>query len=130
MLSDRARDALEGMRTNIAAIREFSAGMSRPAFVADRRTLYAATWALEIISEASRRLPDDIKARHADVPWRAIRDAGNVYRHRYDSVAAELVWETASHQLAGLWDVISQELNAHQPDRGGDTDETRREPDE
>ena len=130
MLSDRAIDALEGIRINIEAVRAFIAGMSQQAFVADRRTLYAVTRALEIISEASRRLPDDLKARHSHVPWRAIRDAGNVYRHRYDAVTAALVWETASNQLAALWDVVAGELDAHRLGRNGDAGADFREPSE
>jgi Protein of unknown function DUF86 len=40
----------------------FSAGVGYEAFVADPRTVYAVTRCLEIISEASRRLPDELKA--------------------------------------------------------------------
>ena len=53
----RLRDILE----NLDAIQTFTAGIGFAAFIADRKTLYAVTRALEIISEASRRLPDDLK---------------------------------------------------------------------
>ncbi len=43
---------------------EFVTGFDRDTFKKDLRTLYAVTRCLEIISEASRRLPDDLKARH------------------------------------------------------------------
>jgi uncharacterized protein with HEPN domain len=39
------------------------------------------TRCLEIISEASRRLPESLKARHPEIPWKQIAGAGNVYRH-------------------------------------------------
>ncbi|HEY0524017.1 MAG TPA: HepT-like ribonuclease domain-containing protein [Stellaceae bacterium] len=55
--------------------------MAYDRFVADLRTVYAVTRCLEIISEALRRLPDDLKARHPQIPWRDIAGAGNVYRH-------------------------------------------------
>ena len=42
----------------------FSAGFDRASFSHDIKTVYAVTRCLEIISEASRRLPDDLKARH------------------------------------------------------------------
>lgn len=61
------------------------------AFTDDLKTFYAVIRALEIISEASRRLPDEMKARHPDVPWRSIRDAGNFYRYSYDNVAASFI---------------------------------------
>src|SRR5580698_2341536 len=47
---------------------------------------------LEIISEASRRLPGELKARHPLIAWKDMAGAGNVYRHNYEDVAARLVW--------------------------------------
>jgi uncharacterized protein with HEPN domain len=53
MLSERARLALFDIRDNIAFVREFVAGLSFEAFRDDRRTFYAATRCIEIISEAA-----------------------------------------------------------------------------
>jgi uncharacterized protein with HEPN domain len=47
---------------------------------------YAVLRALEILSEARRRLPEDLKGRHQAMDWQAIAAAGNVYRHRYEAV--------------------------------------------
>jgi uncharacterized protein with HEPN domain len=65
----------------------FVAGFDYKAFVADERTLYAVTRCLEVISEASRRLPPDLKDRHPSIPWKNIAGAGNIYRHDYEDVA-------------------------------------------
>jgi uncharacterized protein with HEPN domain len=54
--AQRLRDIID----NINAIRAFTADMSFGDFIGDRKTVYAVTRALEIISEASRRLPDDL----------------------------------------------------------------------
>ena len=110
MLSDRARQALEDMRENVLLAREFTAGFTIETFRADRRTVYAVTRCLEIISEAARRLPDDVLGRHPQQPWRAIMDAGNVYRHEYDDVAEEIVWRTVQNSLPQLLAVIEVEL--------------------
>lgn len=67
--AQRLRDIAE----NIEAIREFTSGMDVDIFVSSRRTIYAVTRALEIISEASRRLPDEIKARHPALTGRRSR---------------------------------------------------------
>ena len=57
MLSEIERDALEDIRDNIARAARFVDGFDLDAFLADDKTFYAATRCLEIISEASRRLP-------------------------------------------------------------------------
>lgn len=71
---------------------------------------------LEIISEASRRLPDDLKVRYPGVPWRAVQGAGNVYRHTYNKVSPEIVWETALKQLDDLWEIVRLEIGRDDPD--------------
>jgi uncharacterized protein with HEPN domain len=69
---------------------------------------------LEIVSEATRKLPQDLRDRHPDLPWRAIAGIGNVYRHEYDNVAEEIVWRTVQHSLAPLLEVIERELSDEQ----------------
>jgi uncharacterized protein with HEPN domain len=65
---------------------------------------------LEIISEASRRLPEELKARHPAIAWRQMAAAGNVYRHNYEDVAARLVWEIVQQDLPSLRAAVEDEL--------------------
>jgi len=88
----------------------FSAGFDRASFTHDIKTVYAVTRCLEIISEASRRLPDDVKARHPAIGWKQMAGAVNVYRHDYEDVAAEFVWETVKRALPPLRIAIEAEL--------------------
>ena len=69
-----------------------------------------ATRCLEIISEASRRLPDELKTRHPSIEWRNMAIAGNVYRHDYHGLAAVRIWETVKIALPPLRASIEQEL--------------------
>jgi len=110
MLSSGARQALFDIRDNLLLAQEFTAGLSLETFKADRRTFYAVTRCLEIVSEAARHLPQSLRDRHPDLPWRAIMDVGNVYRHEYDNVAEEIVWQTVQHSLAPLLAVAESEL--------------------
>ena len=68
------------------------------------------TRALEIISEASRRLPDDMKARHPHIPWHEMAGAGNVYRHDYEDVRERLIWGTKQDRFPALLAAVEQEL--------------------
>lgn len=102
----RLQDIIE----NIEAARDFLSGMSLEAFTTDRKTYYAVLRALEIISEASRRLPDDLKARHPTINWQAVAAAGNVYRHEYEAVMPAVVWHTVTQELRPLEAIARQEL--------------------
>jgi uncharacterized protein with HEPN domain len=110
MLSNRARLALTDIRDNIRLAEQFATGLSIEALKGDRRTFYALTRCLEIISEAARRLPQSTRNRHPELPWRAIMGAGNVYRHDYDNVAEEIVWRTVQNNLAPLLAAVEAEL--------------------
>lgn len=79
-------------------------------FVKDRKTVYAVTRALEIISEATRRLPEDLKNRHPAIDWVAVAAAGNVYRHEYEVVDEALLWHTIHQDLAQLREISAIEL--------------------
>lgn len=80
MLSDNGRDALTHIRYYIDLIGRFVEGYDFPRFPDDPRTFHAVTRCLEIVSEASRRVPAEVKAGHPSIPWRQMADAGNKYR--------------------------------------------------
>lgn len=58
--------------------------------------------ALEIISEASRAIPDERKAGYPDVPWSQIAGIGNVLRHEYHRVEPVIVWNITQTHLPVL----------------------------
>lgn len=111
MPSRRTDTALRDILHHIDLIDAFIAGIGRDAFIADAKTVYAVTRCLEIISEASRRLSDDLKARHPTIAWKEMAGAGNVYRHDYEDVAARYVWKTVSESLPPLRKAVAAELS-------------------
>jgi uncharacterized protein with HEPN domain len=107
---DATETALRDILRHIDLAVEFSSGLERPAFLEDTRAVYAVVRCLEIISEASRRLPAELKARHPSIAWPQMAAAGNIYRHDYEDVAAHYVWETLQLALPPLRHVIVEEL--------------------
>ncbi|WP_441244219.1 HepT-like ribonuclease domain-containing protein [Tardiphaga sp. 768_D3_N2_1] len=108
--SNAAEAALRDIQHHIALAAQFIADIDFNQFRHDLRTVYAVIRCLEIISEASRRLPDDLKARHTDIPWKQIAGAGNVYRHDYEDVAAQIIWDTVTVALPPLEAAIAVEV--------------------
>jgi uncharacterized protein with HEPN domain len=108
--AEATRGWLNDIHQHIAMANGFVAGVGYNSFKEDNLRLYAVVRCLEIISEASRRLPDALKARHPSIEWRAIAGAGNIYRHEYEDVAARRVWLTLTMSLPALADVIAREL--------------------
>ena len=110
-MPSRTRAALEDIRDNIKIAQQAVSGVTFEQFEESRILFYAATRSLEIISEASRRLPQALMDRHPDIPWRDIKDAGNFYRHQYGHVSENRVWRTIQQNLAPLLAIVETELD-------------------
>jgi uncharacterized protein with HEPN domain len=110
MPSERAEGSLRDILHHIDLAVQFAEGRDRETFKSDLRTVYAVTRCLEIISEASRRLPASVKGRHPEIAWKQMAGAGNVYRHDYEDVVAQLVWDTVKKALPPLRIVIEEEI--------------------
>ncbi len=111
MLSEAERDALEHIRDNIARAMRFVDGLDLDGFLRDDKTFYAVTRCLEIISEASRRVPSAFKDRFPEIPWKAIAGSGNIYRHDYEDVQERRIWATIHEALPALRFIVETELN-------------------
>lgn len=72
MPSKNPAQSLSDIVDNIDAIRAFTVDLDFEAFRADRKTVYAVVRALEIISEAARRLPAELLLRHSEIDWVAV----------------------------------------------------------
>jgi uncharacterized protein with HEPN domain len=113
MPSDRAsavRRRLNDILHNIGLAENFLAGLDYDAFHRDRLRVYGVIRCLEIISEASRHLPHDLKARHSAIEWKEMSAAGNIYRHEYEDVAERRVWSTVRLALPPLRAAVEDEL--------------------
>jgi uncharacterized protein with HEPN domain len=110
MPSERSFGFLEDILRQIDLAETFVERLTYEAFEKDTLRIYAVTRCLEIISEASRRLPDEFKSRHPQIAWREMAGAGNVYRHSYQDVAAKRIWETVRIALPRLRAAVETEL--------------------
>jgi uncharacterized protein with HEPN domain len=110
MPSEKERGALRDMLRHIDLAEQFAHGHSYESLRDNLQALYAVIRSLEIISEASRRLSDDLKSRHTGIPWREMAAAGNFYRHNYEDVTPRRVWKTLHEDLPSLRASVDQEL--------------------
>jgi uncharacterized protein with HEPN domain len=96
------------MASAIDKIRRFTAGKSFGDFASDPMLHDAVVRNLEIISEASRHLGDDMKQQEPAIPWRSVADIGNWLRHGYDIVNDDVLWEAIARDLPPLMEAIGR----------------------
>jgi|SRR6516225_2401764 uncharacterized protein with HEPN domain len=110
MPSEAEQGALRDILRHIELAERFTRAHTFETFQSDELHLYAVTRCLEVISEASRRLSDELKARHPSIAWKGMAGAGNIYRHDYQDVAALRIWDAVRFALPPLRKVVEQEL--------------------
>jgi uncharacterized protein with HEPN domain len=94
----RVRDMIE----IIDQLERATVGKTFEDFQRDWLLRKAAERGVEIISEASRHLPEELKARHPYPRWRQVAGIGNVLRHEYHRVEDQIVWSVIQDELPRL----------------------------
>ena len=109
-MAKSVRVVLAEIQQAIRLARTATAGLDFQTFAGDDIRRAATERFIEIISEASRRLPEDLLARHVTIPWQDIRRIGNRIRHDYHQVSAKIIWDVVQYDLDSLEVVIEREL--------------------
>ena len=95
----------------IADIRRLRASASDEQIKRDRFLKAALERFFEIISEASRHIPEDHRAAHPQIPWKRIAGIGNVLRHAYEGIDVYVLLNTAGAELDALEQAVATLLN-------------------
>lgn len=103
MTADRlVDDALNDILSAAEKAIEFVEGMSLNDLEDDDRTEYAVIKALEIVGEASRRVPTSFRDPHPQIPWKEMSGMRDKLVHGYFGVNLEVVWKTIHEDLPPL----------------------------
>ncbi len=105
MSDNRLPDYLDHILRAASDARDFVEGMSNGDFLIDKRTQQAVIMNLIIIGEAATKIMDgytEFTEKHAEVPWRSMRNMRNRMAHGYFDINLDLVWETVQEWLPEL----------------------------
>ena len=90
---------LKDILAAIESIEDFIAGMDLDTFQIDDKTTSAVMRKLEIIGEAVKQIPDEIRQKHSQVPWKEMAGMRDKLIHFYFGVDYHLVWKTITERL-------------------------------
>lgn len=92
----------------IELIEEYTAKMGFEDFKKDKKTIDAVVRNLEIIGEASRNIPDDVKNVYQEVDWKGMIGLRNRIAHEYFGVSLTIIWNIIRQELPRLKKQIKQ----------------------
>jgi len=95
-------EPIEHIDTAIDNIREALAGQTKASFTDNMMLRLAVERLLEIISEASRYIPPEVRAKESHINWRRLADLGNWLRHAYHRTDPGLLWDMVENDLEPL----------------------------
>jgi len=101
-------DYIEDVLQSINLIEEFTKDLTYEEFFRDIKTSYAVVRAIEIIGEATKNIPDEIKAELPHIPWRKMAGIRNKIAHEYFGISLKIVWNVAKDELPKLKDDIAK----------------------
>jgi len=95
------------MLENIDAVAEMVGGTDFAEYRRNMMLRRAVERCVEIVSEASRGIPDEMKAAFPDQPWPEIASIGNLLRHHYERIDDLIMWKIATRSLPDLRNVVA-----------------------
>ena len=111
-MPDRKFDLyLEDMIDSMNRIGEYIEGKDLPAFKKDRMAVDAVIRNFEIIGEAAKNIPDDLKDKHPEIPWKKMYGLRNLISHEYFGVDYNMIWHIATKNLLGNKNDLVKVLN-------------------
>ncbi len=111
-MSDRTvLDYLEDIIDAINATEQFIMNLNFETFETDKKTIFAVTRAIEIIGEASKHIPPEIRNQYSQIPWKEIAGMRDKMIHHYFGINLKILWNTAYRDLPQLKPQIQDILN-------------------
>jgi uncharacterized protein with HEPN domain len=102
----RDPESLIDIQNSIRRILRYVDGVSRPDLETNDEKLSAILYQITIIGEATKRLSNEFRIQHPEVPWREIAGMRDIIVHEYDQLDFDVIWDVVSSKLEELLPLI------------------------
>jgi uncharacterized protein with HEPN domain len=99
-------DYLDDIATAMKEAEEFTSNMTYETFASDRKTVNGVIRNLEVLGEATKRIPASFRQAHPDIPWSKMAGMQDVLIHDYMGVDLKTVWKVVKERLPELKNLL------------------------
>jgi len=110
------QDYIADILNAIQEVEEFTIGMNFEAFRADKKTINAVIRSLEVLGEAAKHIPEDIREQYPDIPWKRMAGTRDKLIHEYSGIDLETVWTVIKEELPPLKTLVEKALSDMEKD--------------
>lgn len=102
------RDYIQDILDSVEDIEHFIKGMNFEEFIKDKKTINAVVRSIEIIGEATKKIPKLLRDKHPDIPWKRMSGMRDKMIHEYFGVDIEILWRAAKEDIPRLKEKIQK----------------------
>ncbi|MFB3894712.1 MAG: DUF86 domain-containing protein [bacterium] len=95
----------------INRIKEYTHALTIEAFLDNQQVQDAVIRRLEIIGEAVKNVPEEVRIKYPDIPWKEISGLRDILIHEYSGVNIERTWKVVQEDIPDLEKKIQQVHN-------------------
>jgi uncharacterized protein with HEPN domain len=102
---------LDDILTSARKTQEYTSGLTVDGLSADVKTLDAVLYNLQVIGEAAKNVPQDVREKYPDIEWQKMAGLRNILVHEYFGIDVEIIWDVVTNKVPQLCQQVEQILS-------------------
>lgn len=105
------KDYINDIYNSINEVKEFTKELNFETFLTDKKTSNAVIRSLEVLGESAKKIPNNMRSKYPDIPWKKMTGMRDKLIHEYFGVDLGIVWKVIKEELPPLKPKIKDILN-------------------